>query len=127
MNPDTRQAGQTRARRVKADWKRACYALTTLAKLVRLVLLAVVVDALLPWVGGLTVQHSHLIAWAVETDTATVSTAEGCASCSGETELAASRAEARLGLEVSPQGLVALPTPPLDGHLPALFRPPIAA
>ena len=127
MNPDTRQPGQARARCVKADWKRACYALTTLAKLVRLVLLAVVVDAMLPWVGGLTVQHAHLAASAVETDTETALTAEGCASCSAETELAASRAEAGLGLEVSPHGLVALPTPPLDGHLPPLFRPPIAA
>ena len=92
----------------------------------RLVLLAVVIDAMLPWIGGLTVQHSHLIAWAVETDTETDSTSEGC-TCTAETEIAASRVEARLGLDPTSHGLVAAPTPPLEGHLAQLFRPPIAA
>jgi hypothetical protein len=98
-----------------------------LARLLRLVLLAVVIDAMMPWIGGLTVRHATRVAWEVETDTGTASAAEGCPSCSAETEIAASRAEARVALVVTSHGFAGAPIPVVEGHLPPLFRPPIAA
>jgi hypothetical protein len=93
----------------------------TLGSWVRLLSLALLVDAMMPSVGAFSVKHPGQ----VECETA--SPVDASAGSEGEIEMALARAEHPLPLPFATAGFTSESARIAEGHPPPLFRPPIAA